>query len=135
MVETSGHDAVGPQPLGSQFVHFSAGGDGVAAGHHPVVGRRGDDDANPTHEARDEAHHLQASGYHGAHSDARAAGPSRTVSPCALLDRAGPGLALRGPGSGALEVEGERLRASVQRGQVRLAGTAALLGSAPPPPL
>lgn len=81
MVETSSHDAVGPQPLGAQFVHFSAGGDGVATGHHPVIGGRCDDDANPTHEARDETHHLQASGYHGGRSDVHTARPTRTVPP------------------------------------------------------
>lgn len=87
VVETSGHDAVGPQPLGAQFVHFSAGGDGVAAGHHPVIGRRGDDDADPAHEARDEAHHLQACGYHGGSSDVPVARPTRTVPPALAWTR------------------------------------------------
>lgn len=137
VVETSGHDAVSPQPLGAQFVHFSAGGDGVAAGHHPVIGRRGDDDADPTHEARDEAHHLQACGYHGGSSDVHVARPSRTVPPAPAWTRPAlgfPSAALASRWLGTLEVEREMLLA-LQRRQVRTAGTAALLGSAPPPPL
>lgn len=134
MVETSGHDAIGPQPLGAQLVHFSAGWDGVAAGHHPVIGRRGDDDADPTHEARDKAHHLQARGYHGGPSDVH---PSRTVP--LEPTRTGSALGLPSAVLGSRWLRdtrggaGEAARAAAKTGAP--AGTAALLGSAPPPPL
>lgn len=78
VVQPRGHDAVGPQPLGAQFVQLAAGGDGVAAGHHPVIGGRGDDDADPTHEARDEAHYLQARSHH--HSDRRVPEPRPSLA-------------------------------------------------------
>lgn len=115
MVESSGHDAVGPQPLGAQFVHFSAGGDGVAAGHHPVIGGRCDDDANPTHEASDETHHLQASSYHGGRSDVHTARPARTVPPEPAWTEPSlglPSLPSRAAGSGILEMEREAASAA-----------------------
>lgn len=131
MVETGGHDAVGPQPLGAQFVHFSAGGDGVAAGHHPVIGRCGDDDADPTHEARDEAHHLQARGYHGG----RSARPSRTVPPAPAWTEPALGLPSAALASRWLRDarRWSRSGCELRRRQVRTAGTAALLSSAPRP--
>lgn len=134
MVETSGHDAVGPQPLGAQFIHFSAGWDGVAAGHHPVIGRRGDDDADPTHEACDKAHHLQARGYHGGRSDVHPSqtvplAPARTGSALSLSSAALASLWLWDTRGGA----GEAASAAAKTGEP--AETAALLGSAPPPPL
>lgn len=125
MVETSGHDAVSPQALGAQFVHFSAGGDGVAAGHHPVIGGRCDDDANPTHEARDETHHLKASGYHGGRSDVHAARLTRIVPPVSSWTEPSLGLPSwpsRAAGSGLLEMGRERLRALLRQ---RAAGTGA----------
>lgn len=125
VVETSGHDAVSPQALGAQFVHFSAGGDGVAAGHHPVIGGRCDDDANPTHEARDETHHLKASGYHGGRSDVHAARLTRIVPPVSSWTEPSLGLPSwpsRAAGSGLLEMGRERLQALLRQ---RAAGTGA----------
>lgn len=81
VVQPRGHDAVGPQPLGAQLVQFAAGGDGVAAGDHPVVGGRGDNDADPAHEARHEAHDLQARGHHGGRPALRASPRTRCLRP------------------------------------------------------
>lgn len=64
MVETCCHDTVCPQPLGSQLIHFPAGGDGVAASHHPVVGGRGHNHPDPPHEAADKSSQVQAGGHH-----------------------------------------------------------------------
>lgn len=146
MVQPRGHDAVSPQPLGAQFVQLAAGGDGVAAGHHPVISGRGDDDADPTHEARDEAHYLQARGHHcGRHPGVPGPRPALAVP--------APGTGRRLPRSSSLprsraadrrrpdvarwrrRQARERLRAQLRRHDKRTAGTAARLGSAPLPPL
>lgn len=111
MVQPRGHDAVGPQPLGAQFVQLAAGGDGVATGHHPVISGRGDDDADPTHEARDEAHYLQARGHHrGRHPGVPGPSPSLAVP--------APGTGRRLPGS-SLPCARERLTGD---GRLRDAG-------------
>ena len=138
VVKPRGHNAVGPQPLGAQLVQLAAGGDGVAACHHPVIGRRGDDDADPSHEARDEAHYLQACGHHHGQPGVPAPRPSLVV-PAPGLDGAcpSPALSSRWPATArcrTLEVAGgqETLQAQLRDGHK--ARTAERLGSAPPPP-
>lgn len=64
MIETCCYDTVCPQPLGSQLIHFPAGGDGVAAGHHPVVGGRGHNHPDPPDKTADKSSQVQAGGHH-----------------------------------------------------------------------
>lgn len=64
VIEPRCHHTVCPQPLGSQLIHFPAGGDGVAAGHHPVVGGRGHNHPDPAHETADKSSQVQAGGHH-----------------------------------------------------------------------
>lgn len=93
VVQPSGHDTVGPQSLGAQLVQLAAGGNSVAAGHHPVIGGRGNYDADPADEASDEAHYLQACGHHRGHRGVLTAPrPSLVVAvPAPGLDGACPG--------------------------------------------
>lgn len=64
MIKTCCHDTVCPQPLGSQLIHLPAGGDGVAASHHPVVGGRGHNHPDPPHKTADKSSQVQAGGHH-----------------------------------------------------------------------
>lgn len=64
MIETCRHDTVCPQPLGPQLVHFPAGGNGVAASHHPVVGGRRHNHPDPPDKTADKSGQVQASGHH-----------------------------------------------------------------------
>lgn len=64
VIKTCCHDTVCPQPLGSQLIHLPAGGDGVAASHHPVVGGRGHNHPDPPHKTADKSSQVQAGGHH-----------------------------------------------------------------------
>lgn len=64
VIETCRHDAVCPQPLGSQLIHFPAGGNGVAASHHPVVGGCCHNHPDPPDKAADKSSQVQAGGHH-----------------------------------------------------------------------
>lgn len=64
MIETRRHDTVCPQPLGSQLIHFPAGGNGVAASHHPVVGGRCHNHPDPPYKTADKSGQVQAGGHH-----------------------------------------------------------------------
>lgn len=64
MIETCRHHTVCPQPLGSQLIHFPAGGDGVAASHHPVIGGRGHNHPDPPDKTANNSGQVQAGGHH-----------------------------------------------------------------------
>jgi len=64
VIETRRHHTVCPQPLGSQLIHFPAGGNGVAAGHHPVVGGRRHNHPDPPYKTADKSGQVQAGGHH-----------------------------------------------------------------------
>lgn len=64
MIKTCRHDTVCPQPLGSQLIHFPAGGNGVAASHHPVIGGRCHNHPDPPYKTADKSGQVQAGGHH-----------------------------------------------------------------------
>lgn len=64
--ERRGDGALGPQSVGAQLVHPDAGVQGEVAGPDPVVGGRGDDDADPARAAGRAADDLPAHERHGA---------------------------------------------------------------------
>ena len=66
VVDSRGHDALGPGSLDSQLIHLFAGVQAVFAQVHPVIGGHRDDDAQPAEEADEEAAQLEARVGHGA---------------------------------------------------------------------
>lgn len=124
MIEPCCHDTVCPQPLGSQLIHLPAGGNGVAASHHPVVGGRGHNHPNPPYKAADKSSQVQAGGHHlgalvgtAGQDSARGAERSRPER-SRLQEREGWGWAGAGPCSGCAENSRLPLPSSVPgRGQ------------------
>lgn len=65
VVEGRRHHALGPQAARAQLVHAQAGGHRVVARPDPVVGRRGEDEPDPTRAAPSDANQLPADVRHG----------------------------------------------------------------------
>lgn len=64
VVQRRGDHTVRPQPLGPQLVHLLTGVHAILTGDHPLVGRRGDEEAHPAEQADQKAGQLQASVRH-----------------------------------------------------------------------
>lgn len=117
VIEPCSHDTVCPQPLGSQLIHFPAGGNGVAAGHHPVVGGRGHNHPDPPYKTADKSSQVQAGGHHlcalGGRAGQDSARGGHRRDPGCWSGRDGRALAGPGPCSGSAASPGLPLPSSL----------------------